>query len=309
MILYILILLFSETSSNDDEFAQIRKLAAQLKGRMASLEAEANQLREENLVLKKNLTERNINTRDVCDASIPETGFGWREIAESPRIYVNDNFATAEECDFVIQYSEQYMEPSDIGPGDPSSRNSSSALLPPYNMLPETMQKLIDRIHLASRIPRHFGETLQLVKYTSKNEYYIYHPDSFDGYDRSATFFVYLNDIGRGGETRFPKADGRSKKSVEHFLRISPDRFKKRCKSKKKRDELRIQAKQGRAILFFNHDLDGQFNEQSIHGGCPPLGDETKYILTRWMGFTEQWQRIPTGMHRKNNDPTTFDFG
>ena len=118
-------------------------------------------------------------------------------------------------------------------------------------------------------------EALQLVRYT-RNQFFNIHHDMGDLLDddtvllppkhfavkrRLVTIFCYLNTIEEGGCTYFPKCN-----------------------------QLRVQPKRGRAVLWSNVTTDGQPDPQTIHAGEPVIQtnggseeDVIKYGLNIWI--------------------------
>lgn len=76
---------------------------------------------------------------------------------------------------------------------------------------------------------------------------------------------MYLSDNVEGGETYFPKAGsgecGCGGKMVSGLC---------------------VKPLKGDAVLFWSMGLDGQSDENSIHGGCEVLSGE-KWSATKWM--------------------------
>jgi len=116
-------------------------------------------------------------------------------------------------------------------------------------------------IALWTNLPEENGEPFYLLRYEIGQEYKP-HSDYFteakdiggEG-NRLATIIVYLKSPEEGGETIFPYA--------------SPDPIK-------------VEPKQGNAILFWNLSPDGQMDDKSIHGGLPVIKG-TKWALTKWL--------------------------
>ena len=84
--------------------------------------------------------------------------------------------------------------------------------------------------------------------------------DANRGGQTLATLLVYLNDVEKGGLTRF----GRLPASISDL------------------DEkhLTVQPKKGSALLFFPADAKGQFDERTEHEGCPAIDE--KWIARIW---------------------------
>ena len=74
------------------------------------------------------------------------------------------------------------------------------------------------------------------------------------GGQRLATVLVYLNSVGRGGETAFPLL---------------------------KRGQLRISPEPGRALLFFPGNVDGTIDTRLLHEALPAGG--VKYVAQVWV--------------------------
>jgi prolyl 4-hydroxylase len=74
------------------------------------------------------------------------------------------------------------------------------------------------------------------------------------GGQRLATVLVYLNSVGRGGETAFPLLmDGR--------MRVAPQR--------------------GRALVFFPGNVDGDIDQRLLHEALP--AGEVKFVSQVWV--------------------------
>ena len=84
--------------------------------------------------------------------------------------------------------------------------------------------------------------------------------DASRGGQTLATLIVYLNDVEKGGKTRFGKLTGIRPTKEEPNLVISP-----KC---------------GDALLFFPADGNGRFDERTEHEGCPAIDE--KWIARIW---------------------------
>ena len=90
--------------------------------------------------------------------------------------------------------------------------------------------------------------------------------DANRGGQTLATLLVYLNDVGKGGLTRFGKlatANSKPHQQVEAS-----------------EEKLSIRPKRGDALLFFPADVNGNFDERTEHEGCPAVDE--KFIARIW---------------------------
>lgn len=178
-----------------------------------------------------------------------------------------EDFLTFEECDHLIaQAQNMELHPSTVSNDDgkrmvdESIRKSNQCWLkdvddPRVEAISKRIQKIIP-------LPLDHQEDLQLVCY-HPHEYYHLHYDTpykpsaipyfnrFFG-PRVATCLIYLNDDYTGGETEFPLVN-----------RI-------------------IQPKKGKAIVFYNIDVDLVLIPESIHAGRAVLHG-TKWIANKWI--------------------------
>ncbi|MEI8301367.1 MAG: 2OG-Fe(II) oxygenase [Chlamydiota bacterium] len=193
--------------------------------------------------------------------------FGFQQIAKSPQIYECENFLSDDECEYIISQAKPRLERSTMV--DPNSsgvlinkdRTSLGVFL--SHIGDPILQKIRERIELVTEIPEENGESMQVLYYNIGAEYKP-HYDFFDpqtpgglihynrGGQRVASFLLYLNTPDKGGETVFPRAG------------------------------LKIQAKKGKAVVFYNVDNNGNTNPMSLHGGSPVIAGE-KWIATIWL--------------------------
>ena len=193
--------------------------------------------------------------------------WGFKQIAQSPQIYECENFLSDDECEYIISQAKPRLERSTMV--DPNSsgvlinkdRTSLGVFL--SHIGDPILQKIRERIELVTKIPEENGESMQVLYYSIGAEYKP-HYDFFDpktpgglihynrGGQRVASFLLYLNTPDKGGETVFPRA------------------------------ALKIQAKKGKAVLFYNVDNNGNTNPMSLHGGSPVIAGE-KWIATIWL--------------------------
>ncbi|CAJ1395994.1 unnamed protein product [Effrenium voratum] len=103
-----------------------------------------------------------------------------------------------------------------------------------------------------------YGEFPQVVRY-ERGQHFAEHQDAFnweqvqqDGYQRQATFLLYLNDVEKGGATRFP----------ELGIDVQP-----RC---------------GQGLLFFPAFKDGRQDVRTAHSAEAAVDE--KWIVQVWKG-------------------------
>ncbi|VEU39088.1 unnamed protein product [Pseudo-nitzschia multistriata] len=101
--------------------------------------------------------------------------------------------------------------------------------------------------------------------------------DANRGGQTLATLLVYLNDVERGGLTRFGKLS-----SSAAIGDVDRDRI-----TSADEDKLIIQPKRGDALLFFPADRNGQFDPRTEHEGMPAIDE--KWIARIW----KHQRRVP----------------
>lgn len=150
--------------------------------------------------------------------------------------------------------------------------------------------QILKRMHRAALFPDDDAEALQIGHYGVAEKYEM-HPDSDPRNDvaRPATLITYLNDVEEGGETLFPLGNRSACTMQWRQDDVGNQRFGiQNCCDR--RELLRIAAKKGRAVLFFNHDTMGQLDYLSEHAACQVKRGE-KWIAQRWFRF-EPYQRL-----------------
>ena len=189
---------------------------------------------------------------------------GLRKLHENPNIYVVDEFLSNDECDRLIAKASSHLRPcliKDEATGavelDPS-RTSTDANIPQREVR-SIIRKLTS---LLSSDADHL-EILQVLNYKEGQQFNA-HTDGFqgpvsacgfEGANRVATVFTYLNDVVNGGQTVFPVID----------LKITP--------------------KKGMAVVHFPSDLHQREDERTLHEGSIALDE--KWLLTTWL-----WSKI-----------------
>ncbi|MEU1953977.1 2OG-Fe(II) oxygenase [Nocardia rhamnosiphila] len=186
---------------------------------------------------------------------------------ERPQMVLFDNVLSADECDQIIEISENRLQPSaTIDPAsgrleEAETRTSESLMLRiSENPVIDTVDR---RISALMNRPLECGEGLQVVRYRTGGQYLrhfdFYSPRDSDsithltgGGQRTATLIVYLNDVEAGGETYFP----------EPGVSFSP--------------------RKGQAVYFRYFNNRGQLDPATLHAGLPVLAGE-KWIINKWM--------------------------
>jgi len=181
-------------------------------------------------------------------------------------IYIIDNFLTPEECQAVIESGQDNFIKSPLtreDPNDPYFRTSKTYF---FDKLEENgIQKNIkNKILKVLKInhPNSEVEAPQLQHYSIGNEFKP-HYDWFDKNSdnsfykkgqRTWTFMIYLNNVKKGGETKF----------ININTTITP--------------------KIGRAVIWGNILSNGKEDNDTMHHGTPVIEGE-KYIVTTWFKY------------------------
>ena len=140
-------------------------------------------------------------------------------ICEDPRILTIDDFITEIECEHMIRLAKPLLQKSVVsdhkGGYVSAGRTSSTAWIDHYH--DSITEQIGKRIANYVNIPLCNAEKFQVVHY-DKTQRYNQHYDSWDhdgsektlrcikhGGPRLLTALVYLNDVEKGGSTRFTK--------------------------------------------------------------------------------------------------------
>lgn len=179
------------------------------------------------------------------------------------QLYTLDDFLSGDECDGLAALINHNMRASEVtlqSPTDKFYRTSSTSDIGVLgDALVESVDEKIART-LGIRLP--FSESTQGQRYDVGQEFK-QHTDFFEpgtrefaqfgGFrgNRTWTFMIYLNDVERGGGTRFLKLD--------HV----------------------VQPCRGRAVVWNNLLPDGLPNYDTLHAGMPVQAGH-KLIITKW---------------------------
>ena len=210
-------------------------------------------------------------------------------LSNKPRVLVVPNFMTPEECDGIIHDASSRMHRSGVVPylsaKDKSTvqdvRTSTQAWLETSTGVAATVA---NRILRYTGFPPHSNEPMQVLRY-EKGQKYESHLDYFDpkmygvqSSNRAVTVFLYLADVAEGGETTFPRADG--KPPTWNF---------KDCTK-----GLRVRPHKGTIAIFYDMTPDGRYDPYSLHGGCPVVSG------VKWGGTL--WLRVNVDSHQKDSN-------
>ena len=144
-----------------------------------------------------------------------------------------------------------------------------------------------------------YAEVFQMARY-DEGQYYAAHSDFTvePGYDRVATFLIYLSDAHDGGETVFPylrattDASKAAEGQVTYVWNKQPDYRAMTCDSRNETrcgaggpgegydakglqyccctELLRLSPREGDAVLFFPAKADGSKEKIAVHASCKP---------------------------------------
>ena len=190
-----------------------------------------------------------------------------------PLIKVYDNFITDEECEFIINSSKDNMvranvsdESINISSYNGRTNSSYWIELDKYELMKQIAIRISKTIGLSNY--RNF-ENFQIIHYL-KNQEYKYHYDAYDKNEpekytqycsergnRLVTVLCYLNDVEKGGGTGFDSLSNDS-------------------------EELIVEPKKGRMVVFQNVHLNGSLHTKSRHAGLPIEKGE-KWAFNLWV--------------------------
>jgi len=176
---------------------------------------------------------------------------------DEPLVVLLGNVLSDEECDKLIQLSQDKLKRSKVGSNRQVNdiRTSSSMFFEEGEN--ELVTRIENRLSEVMGIPVENGDGLQILKY-EPDQQYKEHFDFFTSTSRTiqnnriSTMVLYLNDVEKGGETYFPKLN----------FSVSP--------------------RKGMAVYFEYFYNDPILNEATLHGGAPVIKGE-KWVATQWM--------------------------
>jgi prolyl 4-hydroxylase len=186
---------------------------------------------------------------------------GLKVLHNSPPVFCVENFLTPAECDFLVSAAHDAFGPAPVvgkGTGEITPSRTSSTCYLAREDLPDLLRK----ITLLTGKPVDHCELPQVGRYLPSQQY-LQHYDAFDlstedgrrfaanGGQRTITVLIYLNDVHRGGATRFPAID------------------------------LDVQPVRGMALVFFPATIDGMLDQMALHAAMPAV--DPKYVSQVWI--------------------------
>ncbi|XWS54704.1 hypothetical protein CRYUN_Cryun10bG0112400 [Craigia yunnanensis] len=221
----------------------------------------------------------NGETGESSIESIPFQVLSWK-----PRAYYFPNFATAEQCEHVIELAKLNLKPSalalrkgETAESTKGTRTSSGTFISASEDETGTLDLIEKKIAKATSIPQSHGEAFNILRYEIGQKYDS-HYDAFNPSEygpqssqRVASFLLYLSDVEEGGETMFP---------FENDMRIKGYDYRQ-CVG------LKIKPRRGDGLLFYSLFLNGTIDRTSLHGSCPVIKGE-KWVATKWIRDQEQ---------------------
>jgi len=212
---------------------------------------------------------------DDSITSIPFQVLSWR-----PRAVYFPNFATAEQCESIIDVAKDGLKPSTLalrqGETEENTkgiRTSSGVFVSASEDKTGTLAVIEEKIARATMIPRSHGEAFNILRY-EVDQRYNSHYDAFNPAEygpqksqRMASFLLYLTDVEEGGETMFP---------FENGLNMDGNYGYEDCIG------LKVKPRQGDGLLFYSLLTNGTIDPTSLHGSCPVIKGE-KWVATKWI--------------------------
>ena len=245
----------------------------------------------------------------ACGRCPPPAGV-WHPptpISDEPRIYVVDGFATMAECDAIFESAAPKLERSKTMGSDgkltdaPFGRRSEQYTLPP-SAWNATVRSVVDRMDAAAMQPATHGQHLTVTQYGVGDGYEL-HVDSALAVGRTSTALLFLEQPEAGGELVFPWAHAPERGppppdgvhgaglDVGGYYQLGSNKLPELVESglcNATSAALRIEARPGRLVIFYNHDpMLRTLRPRSLHGSCPVV-EGRKRIAQRWY----QWHAL-----------------
>ena len=165
--------------------------------------------------------------RELPNLARPGTTTRIVTLSLTPLVVEVENFLSPDEAAHIVSRAKPHMAKSgvalkdaDVGKAAKEFRTSSQFFLPTVD--DPVLERVDRRVQFLTRLPISHAEYIQVLKYAHL-EHYSAHHDFFNpreyannphmlreteggARNRLATVFFYLNNVSRGGETNFPRA-------------------------------------------------------------------------------------------------------
>ena len=223
---------------------------------------------------------------------------GLRVLNIDPPVFTVDDFLSKDECDALVASAEASggLAVSAIGGAENENiRTSRTVALNSHGLENHPSKKailsraeyLLPQVEGLSKTEDAFrapeaGESkwsfeLPQVAHYSGGEYFKAHEDSFPiniaaekGYQRRATILVYLNDVEKGGATRF-----------EHL-------------------DVEVQPKRGKALVFFPSSAACMNDARTLHTATPAEDGHEKWVSQLWIASSTPPVPTPEELEEHN---------
>ncbi|KAL6530082.1 putative prolyl 4-hydroxylase 9 [Orobanche minor] len=203
----------------------------------------------------------------------------------NPRALYFPNFATAEQCQSIIEMAKARLKPSALAlrPGETANntegiRTSSGMFMSASEDKTGLLAQIDAKISKVTMIPWTHGESYNVLRYEIGQRYQS-HYDAFNPAEygpqksqRVASFLLYLSDVKEGGETMFPFENGENMDDSYDF---------RKCIG------LKVKPRRGSGLLFYSLFPNGTIDPTSLHGSCPVIKGE-KWVATKWIRDQDQ---------------------
>jgi prolyl 4-hydroxylase len=172
----------------------------------------------------------------------------------NPPIYIIDNFLSPSECKYIISISDKRVRKSLVvdtvtGQGVTHPSRTSESCYHGYDI-----KWLVSRVNRLTNVSQNFQEPIQVARYIT-GQFYQSHLDALDklGNDgqRVGTVLIYLNNVHSGGATFFNELN------------------------------LRVQPKEGSALVFFPAKMDGTIDHKVLH--TAENASDLKWVSQVWL--------------------------
>jgi len=179
-----------------------------------------------------------------------------KKIHNDPPIYLIDDFLSKKECEYIIALSKNQVQKSLVvdavtGRGVHHPSRTSESCYHGYDL-----KWLVSRVQRLTGVSQECQEPTQVARYHT-GQFYLSHLDALskdrlkDDNQRIGTVLIYLNSVQKGGATYFNNIN------------------------------LRVQPKEGSAVVFFPSKMDGTILDSMLH--TAEDASDTKWVSQIWL--------------------------